>query len=230
MIKQEILDGFKGEVVSSKFIDSNTLRIKCQDGSEVIRFYNTDIITIRPNGNYIFTSGGWQTMTTKQRLNDYSPFHLYQKNHLWYICHSDTVNGYDYNWFYDGMEYKKMGNEYKLIRVRQSPKDLDKMKTKIKKYVNLLDDMDIPQPSSGDCWYCSMSTQDDKSLGDAIGNKEHLQSHMKEKYLHGSILINAMKDAGYQDDQIGFHYQLQLKDTFKKSLRKYLQKRLLSTV
>ncbi|MDD4354226.1 MAG: hypothetical protein PHN56_07280 [Candidatus Nanoarchaeia archaeon] len=61
-------------------------------------------------------------------------------------------------------------------------------------------------------------------------NNDHLITHLKEKYLHGSILVNAMREAGYRDEQIRFHYAGKYFDAFKRSLRKYLQKRLISNI
>jgi hypothetical protein len=70
-----------------------------------------------------------------------------------------------------------------------------------------------------------MHDKDGNTMGG--NNHDHLLSHLKENYLHGSLLVNAMREYGFRDDQIGFHYQLQLHDTFKRAVRKYLYKRLL---
>jgi hypothetical protein len=63
-----------------------------------------------------------------------------------------------------------------------------------------------------------------------LSNSDHLFSHLEESYLHGSILVNAMKEYGYNDMQISLHYQMELFDTFKRSVRKYLQKCLISGI
>ena len=105
-------------------------------------------------------------------------------------------------------------------------KERGKMKLRIKNYCNLVTEKNIPTPNNGDCWYCLMKTAEGKALGDSFGNNDHLLSHIKEGYLHGSILVNAMREAGYNDMQIAVHYQLKMVDTFKRSLQKYLTKRL----
>jgi len=71
-----------------------------------------------------------------------------------------------------------------------------------------------------------MKTDEGKTLGDSSGNNDHLLSHIEEGYLHGSILVNAMREAGYNDMQIGVHYHLRLHKNFRRSLQKYLTKRL----
>jgi hypothetical protein len=61
-------------------------------------------------------------------------------------------------------------------------------------------------------------------MGDTTGDNGHILEHVKENYLHGSLLVNAMRETGYSDDQIRIHYGMKLADTFKRALRKYLQK------
>jgi len=102
------------------------------------------------------------------------------------------------------------------------------MKRKINKYVNLIDKQEtLPHPDNGDCWFCLLQDSNKKSLGDITSDIDHLLSHIDEAYLHGSILVNSMREKGYSNQQIGFHYQLNLRDTFKRALRQYLQRRLL---
>ncbi len=59
------------------------------------------------------------------------------------------------------------------------------------------------------------------------GDTEHLKSHIEEGYMHGSLLVNAMREAGYSDQGIGVHYSLQVADTFRRAVNNYLQKRLI---
>ena len=105
-----------------------------------------------------------------------------------------------------------------------------KIKKQITEYCNLITKDNLPYPENGDCFDCSLRTKEGESMGDVSKNTDHLFSHFKEGYLHGSILVNAMREAGYRDEQIGFHYQLKLFNTFKRVVRKYLTKRLLKNV
>ncbi len=41
-----------------------------QDGDQITRYHNTDIVIRKPNGHMILDSGGYRTQTTKQRIND----------------------------------------------------------------------------------------------------------------------------------------------------------------
>ena len=224
--KKESLQGIEN-IISSKKIGNNTFEILFSNGDKAIRLHNTDIVTFKNSGDIILNTGGWKTSTTKNRINEHlKGAFLIQKNHNWYFVKS--YNDKNKIPYYDGITFDKNLNlisENKTVDLKKQ----NKLKRQIKKYCNLLDKKEsIPMPNSGDCWYCSM--QEVKTgipLGDCTKDNSHLIEHLKEDYLHGSILVNAMKESGYQDFQIGLHYQMNWKDTFKMSLRKYLIKRLI---
>lgn len=79
-------------------IGNNTYAEILYDGSVGIKLHNTYVVKINPNGTYTLNSGGWQTVTTKDRINQYSPKRVYQKDFQWYI----RMNDKDYP-FMDGM-------------------------------------------------------------------------------------------------------------------------------
>lgn len=107
-------------------------------------------------------------------------------------------------------------------------KKINKIKKDIKKFIGLIDKQEIPDISAGDCWHCLMKDEQGKNLGD-LTNSEHLQEHIKEGYLTGSLLYNAILESGYRAEQFYILKTMNLKDSFKRSLRKYLYKRLLNT-
>lgn len=212
-----LMSGVKDPVTSSKRVDNNTMEIHYANGNTAYRLHDTDVVTKLPNGDIVLNSGGWKTNTTKDRINTYANgIYISQVKGIWY------VKGYQ---FKDGMVVHPDGSI--TGAAKPNDKKIDKAKRDIDKFVALITENNLPQPSSGDCWYCLMKTQDGENLGDAFDDNSHLQSHLKEKYLHGSLLVNAMKEAGYSDRQIGFHYAMKYADTFKKALRKYLRKRLI---
>ena len=219
--KKEMLYSIENEVAKSKLIGNNTVYIEYLDGRKAIRFHMTDIIT-ENNGVITLNSGGWKSATTKDRLNYPGLLiaknwpYIWQKNHQWFI--GDGI-------FYDGIQFKD-GVQISPIKTDDELKR-KKMLEKIGKYCALITKENLPRPNNGDCWYCLMTdVKTGKILGDSSGNNDHLLSHIKERYIFGSILVNAMREAGFSDNQIGIHYHLELVDTFKKTLRKYLVKRL----
>ena len=79
----------------SKKVGNNTYLIRL--GSDIgVRLHNTVVVTIHNDGTYTLNSGGWQTVTTKDRINQFSPVRVYQSKHVWYVGEGEP--------FYDGMK------------------------------------------------------------------------------------------------------------------------------
>lgn len=222
--KNEILEGITKDVISSKFVGRNTLKVEYADKTTGYRLHNTDVVT--KGENFIsLSSGGWRTATTKERINTFSPFKVWQEKGLWSV-HTPAGTFA----FFDGITFDLSG---KLKGKGKSPniQKIEKTKKKISKFVAGLTKENLPIPSTGDCWMCCLRDEKGVTWGDNRGdNHDHLQQHIQENYLHGSLLVNAMREYGYRDEQIGIHYQLKLADTFKRSLRRYLQKRLIPEI
>jgi hypothetical protein len=218
MKKQEILNGVDN-VRHSWFVKPNTLFIELENGDKITRLYETNIVINKKDGTTILNSGGWRTQTTRERLNNLTPFHIYQEKLVWYIS---TPKSQTFQ-FYDGITFNR---DYTLKgRVVDTRKGIEKRKSIIKGYVKLLDNINqIPNPSPGDCWYCLLQTEKSQSLGDSFKDTDHLWSHLKEGYLFGSIIWNSLKENGYNPS---FVILLNVKDVIKRSLRNYLYKRLL---
>lgn len=228
--KSDLLTEVKNEVLKSRFIANNTLEIHYKDGSRAIRLHDTDILTFKED-KIILSSGGWQTVTTKSRINDFCPiktFWLYQEKSQWFVKIGPWGEGETFI-YYDGITFDSTGQLLSEAK-KDKTREIKELNKRIKQYVNLLNKDNIPTPNNGDCWYCLMTTKDGQTLGEASNNIGHLFSHLDEGYIPGSLLVTAMKASGYNDQQIGFHYQIKLVDTFKRSLRKYLQKQLFPTL
>ena len=71
------------------------------DGGIGVRLHGTDVVVIHPDNTYTLNSGGWQTVTTKARINEFSPARVCQRNGVWY------VDGFP---FVDGMKVDAKGN------------------------------------------------------------------------------------------------------------------------
>ena len=67
-----------------------------------VRLHNTDIVSYRADGVITLNSGGYRTVTTKQRINQLLPpgWDVYQKKHKWYVV---APNGEQED-FFDGMK------------------------------------------------------------------------------------------------------------------------------
>lgn len=72
----------------SRKVGNNTYMEQDEVNPETVhlRLHSTRIITWEADGTIKLNSGGWRTVTTKKRMNDYTPFTVYQKDHEWYVC------------------------------------------------------------------------------------------------------------------------------------------------
>lgn len=191
----------KGRDKISRKCDNNTYARR-DNNNIAIKLHNTDIVTIDKKDEFTLNSGGWQTVTTKERLNKYTPAGISQKAGIWYLS--------DGSLFYDGVTIDKLG---RVLKPKSSKvtSDYEQRLKAIKKqarayakaYVKALEAGLIDYPGGGDCWFCSMITEDGKPLGESINDTQHLIDHMDENYFVPSLLVNAGRAAGFRDQQIG---------------------------
>lgn len=82
-----------------------------------VKLHATYVVIIRSDGLYELDSGGWRTVTTKVRINDYGPVTLWSKDGEWYYGHMIGVGserGAKKAWlaehrFVDGMIFDSSG-------------------------------------------------------------------------------------------------------------------------
>ena len=70
----------------TKKIGNNTYLIRAGEDAIYVRYHRTNIVVYSP-GVAVYTDGGWQTYTTKDRLNQLLPnrYTIFQKKHRWYL-------------------------------------------------------------------------------------------------------------------------------------------------
>lgn len=73
----------------SRKIGNNTRGYIEYDNSVSIELHSTKVVVFYPNGLVKLASGGWQTVTTKDRINYYSPVRVYQRNFEWFVKIND---------------------------------------------------------------------------------------------------------------------------------------------
>ena len=79
-------------------IGNNTYAEILHDNSVGIMLHSTYVVKIHPDNTYTLQTGGWQTVTTKDRINQYSPVRVYQRKYEWFV----KLNGKEYP-FMEGM-------------------------------------------------------------------------------------------------------------------------------
>lgn len=167
-----------------KLLDHNTRLVK-RAGYYAVVFHVTEIVRIFPKDVYELNSGGWHTMTTKERLNRFAPVSLYADKGLWY---------FDSNVFEDGVKVDAKGKPLGKVRsvksIESKKNALDKaVSAYIKRFCEHLKKHGLKDPDAGDCWLCGLLNKE----GDYT-NVDHLISHMEEDYFVPRLLFEAVAE------------------------------------
>lgn len=190
----------------SKKVANNTYLVREVEGVAV-KLHQTNVVTFKPDGNVILNSGGWRTVTTKERINRYSPARVYSEGGVWFVYYKDDYGSQTYQpddctdhraTFFDGMMVDSKG--IPLVRddgeeVLATKRRLDRM---IRRYVNgyashVLERGNLEAPGLGDCLMCQAAQpKNENPLG-----LDHLISHMEEGYYVPSLLWSAVRSRNY---------------------------------
>ena len=172
---------------------NNTVEYATKDGTRYIRLHDTDIITFLPNGDIMLDSGGWQTVTTKDRMNRFLDCgKICQERKIWYLWMKDKKYTYK-----DGMVIHEDGS----VSGAGSADKLKNIQKQIKKYVdgycNELFSGNLPPPSRADCWHCALVEEHTlRPMGEVFQDKSHIISHFEKEYYVPSLVVNAIRDCG----------------------------------
>jgi hypothetical protein len=219
--KAEMMQGVAA--VRSKLVANNTVEYFRENGERVIRLHQTDVVTFSPDGRTVtLNTGSWKTLTTKDRINQYSPQKVWSDRGVWYIGSSWNTPKNERCRFYDGMKIVdgKLPKPNEAVAKRE-----DKLAKQITAFVNKLDKLDaMPLPENGDCWGCAMVAED----GSHPMGKDCVLGHIKEGYLHGSLIYRAMQSRGYGNVNFVFNMRARTwpsqRTEVKRDLRRFLKK------
>lgn len=200
---------------------NNTYLRRAEDGTIVIRLHQTDIIRVLPENLFVLNSGGWQTITTKERMNRFTPARIWQIKHVWYLSPEKTP-------FFDGIIVDATGTPVNADtrQVALAEKENAWLEKSINRMIAKLRKMrDVPMPEPGDCWGCHFVAED----GSHPMGYDCILSHLKENYLHGSLIVRALRSRGYSDFPISLYYDRWkhddkwARDTICRALRGFLR-------
>lgn len=209
--KSQIMAGT--DAVKSKIIANNTVEWYDDKGRRYIRLHNTDII-IQDGNKISFYTDGWKTPTTKARINDLSPVHVTQENSAWRLKYNSQTS-----LFYEGITINtKTG---KIIKPRQDDQTTKNLTKQINDYCKKIKNLpSIPYPEAGDCWDCLLF-DNNIGPGDKSTSTDHLISHLKEGYIHGSIICNALVSSGYNNPD--FIMSIDSRDNIVRAVRRFFK-------
>lgn len=199
---------------SARKIANNTFRYTTEDGCEVFRLHTTDVVTRLPDGRIKLDSGGWKSVTTKDRMNAFAPgYMIFSGKTGWVVAkRGERANPVS---FYDGMILPDaIDNPSADEQSAQREAEAKALKKEIATFAKLYE-KGIPTPGAGDCWLCTLPDN---------GDVEHLREHIREGYAHGTLAVNAMRWAGHDNKSIGFHVNSDFASHIVvRAVRRYLQ-------
>jgi len=135
-----------------------------------LRLHKTIVLSWLPDGSIILNSGGWQTVTTKARINSFLPrgWTLYQERGVWMVekwrnpPEPDDHLISDGLWlFEDGMILRPDSTvEGAELVDTENFRKIDKLRKSVLKYAKAffaaIRDLKVGLPGNGDCMYCRM--------------------------------------------------------------------------
>lgn len=194
-------DKLQGRNSLSRKVGNNTYLVRNSSvpGDSIhLKLHNTYIVTWYTDGRIELNTGGWFTVTTKARINEFiGAYGISQERGIWYLTSYCNGKHTTHGVFADGLIINPDDTFTGLL-----PLDDAKEKNKLRRRVNLfakhyIEEFqagNIPAPSNGDCFYCVMRTVDGNiPLGEAVHDKDHIMSHLEESYFVPSILNRAFE-------------------------------------
>lgn len=163
----------------SRKIANNTYLQRRSDGSIAVKLHATDVVVYHADGSCTLNTGGWKTVTTKARINDYAPVCVWSDKGVW------KCSGHLYA---DGMRIMADGSIEGTAPIGAEAQE-KKLRASVARYskafAEALQAGKVPAPSAGDCWCCCMF--------DGKSDASHLHSHLEERYFVPSLAVNAVR-------------------------------------
>lgn len=175
---------------AGKPIDNNT-RLMDRGDHFAVRLHATDVVDIYPD-HYIVRTGGWQTVTTKDRINKalrQAGVQVYSVRGEWRIGRWSDAYATAIP-FVEGMRIEADGTlpqppkgEAETARLAH---ELARKATAkfISGFAKAVRDGEVEEPSTGDCFYCQYGLE----------NAGHVISHFEEGYYVPTILWAAVAE------------------------------------
>ena len=194
-----------GRCAKSRKVANHTYLVR--RGNDIaLQLHSTDVVTLHPDGSITLNSGGWQTVTTKARINGMFEYgtipgwgYVHQRQGIWYM--------HDGSLFYDGVTIDADGKVVNPRPVTDYELRLKVLKKQISDYAKAFaaNTKDIPLPGSGDCWGCIFTEGDDPTHRTEPMGLDHYFNHFEEGYFVPSLLGNAIMSKGYGKPGMIYH-------------------------
>jgi len=207
----------QGRNATRRKIANNTYLERREDGSIVVRLHATDVVTVYRDDTCMLNTGGWLTVTTKDRMNTYGPVSVHSVKGIWYVARWHAGRYETLGRYFDGIRISDTNvilNPLATDVVERADRERKATERAIRAYAKRCGD-EMPMPSGGDCWLCMV-----------FGSTDCLAEHLREDYVHGAVIVRALADAGYPQPMVIL--QMGSADMVARAVRRYLSKNLLT--
>lgn len=224
---------------------ANNTYLETRGEDVAVRLHDTDVATFHPDNTVTLDTGGWLTVTTKDRMNSVlaqRQVRIGSNRGQWRLTgYSGPSSYYAADRFdvpyHDGMIVDADGSadpadivaEAADLVAQAERREVDKTITAyLRPLPKLMETWQAEiretgtlASAEGDPWCCLMRAEDGRHplAGDPV---EHWQGHIAEKYLFPSMLVVAAESRG-ETARVGRWLQLGLKDHLLRMMREYLR-------
>jgi hypothetical protein len=182
--KRDMIAALDATPTSCKLIDHNTIEYVDAAGDTHTKLHDTVILTVHKRGGFTVNTGGWNTITTRDRLNKFLP----SGNQVYTEKGVIHLNGTP---FRETITIGPRG----AITPDWTPAKIDRDLKAIKKYVDLYRTQGLPpiEKSAGDPWVFG---EVDESV---------MRDWMESGYRFRRMIPLALAAAGMQEQGVAFY-------------------------
>lgn len=212
---------------AARLVAKNTLRYTLFNpagiANESIVYHRTRILVLtydnqlqrRPLLSVMINTGGYNTITTRERLNRFLPsgWHVFTDKGFMFVSTPSGTWPHDDGALYDGATGKPCAPE----RHKDSRALAVAIKRKIDKFCRALDSNPFPTPSAGDPWVMDWNP---RTIGESV-----LLDWLDSCYVNGSLVAAAMTRKGWTYTALGMahHRPRDFLPQIKRACRDYFK-------
>ena len=230
--KKELMSGVDCVEGSAKLAGNNTLRFETRDGAVCFKLHKTVVVTRHSDGRVTLNSGGWRTVTTKARMNEHArPYRVASDRGVWTVYGEGKSVPY-----FDGITlpdaFESTGKADRAAKSERAKR------AKVAAFVKsaLAIGKPVPAPNGGDCWICLFGMDGGPgaapgafSASNTAGAPDPascIAEHVKDRYMHGSLVVRACRAAGWTDFRIAYVLSLPVDTGLQRTVRRFLYRSL----
>jgi len=154
-----------------------------------IKLHATNILTVHADSSVTLDTGGWLTVTTKARLNEWLPagWRVSSDRGVWYLYNYQTKAEFV---FQDGITIQADGT---VTGAGPRPNLAEKKRAAnyAARFAKALVAGHVPAPGPGDCLFCQ-GRFTDLATGQPATDSDHIKSHIAGGYFVPALLVNAV--------------------------------------